>query len=176
MKKLQYSRVSEDWGEEEETSQDQITFVLPPPPVIRRSGVDKIVKRRVMSSAITDFFSPRPKRRKMERADKKSWSDEEGFLEATQEFVDDQCSIGGVNVVGGDERGNQEVWMEEFDIDNSFDEWTATFLGRESLGCGKRSVQMESSAADQYGVDDKSKDDLREALELKDRTVSSRDE
>ena len=106
----------------------------------------------------------------------KSWSDGEGFLEATQEFVDDQCSLGGVNVVGGDERGNQEVWMEEFDIDNSFDEWTATILGRESLECGKRSVQMESTAADQYGVDDKSKDDLREALELKDRTVSSRDE
>ena len=66
----------------------------------------------------------------MERADKKSWSDEEGFLETTQEFVDDQCSLGGVNVVGGDEdeRGNQEVWTEEFYIDNSFEEWTATFL------------------------------------------------
>ena len=58
--------------------------------------------------------------------------------------------------------------MEEFDIDSSFDEWTATFLGRESLGCGKRSTVV------QYGEDDKSKDDLGEAIGLKDKTESSR--
>ena len=40
---------------------------------------------------------------------------------------------------------------------------TAPFLGRDSLGCGMR------SAVDQYGEDDKSKDDLGEAMGFKDK-------
>ena len=92
MKKLLYSWIGEDWGEKEGTDGDQVTFTLPPPPVIRRGGENKVRKRNVLSSSvITDFFSPQPKRRKMDRFDEKSWSDEEGFMIARR--IQDDLSV-----------------------------------------------------------------------------------
>ena len=81
-KKLQYARVEEDWGEEDdELGSGQCSVVLPPPPVIRRSGevANPVVwkKRNLMSSNITDYFSPKPKMSRMDRCDGDDWSEEE---------------------------------------------------------------------------------------------------
>ena len=46
VKKLQYARVGENWGEDDQTDQDQDKVVFPPPPVVRRSGDDNTVLER----------------------------------------------------------------------------------------------------------------------------------
>ena len=149
--------------------------------MIRRSGDSNPVmerKRGLITSVITEFFSPMPKRIRMERCDGNSWSDEEWFLGATQKYVDDTSSPegaedGGVEQVSHEEEGV----MEEFVIDDSFEEWTATFLGRASLGCGEKQVEeaVESGAGsrtdDKVGEFGAKKDDLGETLEILDRTV-----
>ena len=100
----------------------------------------------------------------MERFDRKSWSDEEGFWGAVQEFVEDQGSPRGEDdgVVRCENQGDD--MMEEFILDSSFEEWTRTFLGRESFGCGKKSVEEDtgagSCAASQTRTREASKDDL----------------
>ena len=160
MKKLQYSRIGEDWGENEETDRDQITFTLPPPPVIRRGGVDKVRKRGLMSSSvITDFFSPRPKRRRMDRFDRKSWSDEEGFMVATQEYNTIQYSPSGDDVVEGG-RASQEDVHDEFSMDASWEEVATTLMD----GLEDDSTNREETRA--------SKDDLGDAMEAGMRTES----
>ena len=89
-KKVQYARVGEDWGEDEEIDR----FVLPPPPVIGRrgDGDNHVVLRNRNSTVITEYFSPKPKRCRMERCDGDDWSEEEWFLGATQQYVDTRSS------------------------------------------------------------------------------------
>ena len=41
-----------------------------------------------------------------------------------------------------EERGDDDEFVE-FQVDSSFDEWTASFLGRESLGCGRSEAAKE---------------------------------
>ena len=72
---------------------------------------------------------------------------------------------------------NQEdEMMEELILDSSFEEWTGTFLGRESFGYGKKSVEEDtgagSCAASQTRTRKAIKDDLGDSMEFMDRTVS----
>ena len=61
-RKLRFATVKENWGEDEELDSGQDLVELPPPPVIGRSGdaVNHVLlkKRNLMSSTITDYFSP----------------------------------------------------------------------------------------------------------------------
>ena len=114
----------------------------------------------------------------MERCDGNSWSDEEWFLEATQRYVDGMGSPQGAVEGGVDQVSREEEVIEEFVIDDSFEEWTATFLGRASLGCGNRQTEgavvsgAGSRTDDQGGEFGASKDNLGETLEILGRTVS----
>ena len=114
----------------------------------------------------------------MERCDGNSWSDEEWFQGPMQRYVEDMSSPEGA-VVGGVEHASQEEEvMEEFVIDDSIEEWTATFLGRASLGCGEGLIEdavvsgAGSRTAGQGGEFETSKDDLGETLEILDKTMS----
>ena len=89
-----------------------------------------------MSSTITDYFSPKPKRSRMDRCDGDEWSEEEWFQGATQQYVEDRSYTGGALVDECVQPQLEDTGMEEFILDDSFDEWTASFIGRESLGCG----------------------------------------
>ena len=99
-RKLKYAKVMEDWGEEddEEPNGGQHSMVLPPPLVIGGSGeVTKPVvgkRKNVISSSITDYFSPKPKRSRMDRWDGGDWSEEEWFSSATQQYGEDQGQSG----------------------------------------------------------------------------------
>ena len=90
-RKLRFATVGEDWGEEEGLDSGHDRAELPPPPVIGRSGDTAnhvlLKKRDLMSSTITDYFSPRAKKSRMERCDGDRWSDDEWFQGATQQYV-----------------------------------------------------------------------------------------
>ena len=81
--------------------------MFPPPPVDRRSGEDVnhvvLKKRNLMSSAITDYFSPKPKRCRMESWDSDDWSEEEWFQGATQQYVEDRSSPKGAMEEGSEQ-------------------------------------------------------------------------
>ena len=158
VKKLLYSRIGEDWGEKEETDGDQVTFILPPPPVIRRGGENKGRKRNVLSSSvITDFFSPNPKRRKMDRFDEKAWSDEEGFLIASQEYGGE---LGGGDVCG-EERASQGDVVDEFSLDDSWEELAATMMDGVDDECAR---VEDVTVMNEDDLETQSKDDLRQAV------------
>ena len=92
----------------------------------------------------------------MEWCDGNEWSDDEWIQGATQQYVEDGNHSEGCI---GKERDAEELLQREgeglqrdgggmeefveFEVDSSFDEWTATFLGRESLGCGRNEVTKE---------------------------------
>ena len=177
VKAKKFATVGEDWGEDEGLDSGQDRDEIPPPPVIGRSGdtanpVMLMKKRDLISSTITDFFSPRAKRSRMERCDGDRWSDDEWFEENTQQYVgcvevekkdaeelewsDDEWFSGATQqyledrlpsavCVEKEECATGELLLQdgdddefvEFQVDSSFDEWTASFLGRESLGCGR---------------------------------------
>ena len=99
-RRLKHKILEEDWGEgcEEESGQghqEQSPVTLPPPPVIRRGGEKPALSSLLTSSVITDYFSPKPKRRRMERCDNKEWSDEDDFLSCTQEYVESRSGLQG---------------------------------------------------------------------------------
>ena len=104
-KRLKYAILSEDWGEEAGEQHDQPQDDLPPPTVIRKSRTSKAPLPMVTSSVITDYFSPRPKRIRMDRSEQvpeieddqgeeqskddleMQWTDEEGFDDLTQSLI-----------------------------------------------------------------------------------------
>ena len=116
--------------------------MLPPPPVIRRGGVKPSFTGSLSSSVITDFFSPVPKRIKMDRCDIRSWSDEEEFLTCTQRYVEKSQAPQG----GGED--DDKMGDEEFGELSWFEEQTSLYLGRESLGCGDKSMEKEDERRD----------------------------
>ena len=101
-----------------------------------------------MSSAITDYFSPKPKRCRMGRCDGDEWSEEEWFQGASQQYVEDRSSPKGDMEEGDEGLQPDDAGMEEFIVDSSFEEWTASFLGREKLGCAKSMVTKEVELRD----------------------------
>ena len=63
-----------------------------------------------------------------------------------------------------------EKTMVEFDVDESFDEWTASFLGLTSLDGERRQAQVQGAEdCDKLGP---SKDDLEKIQDVHDRTES----
>ena len=74
IRRLKFDTLGEDWGEtDDEGRQDPAETVLPPPPVIRRRGVKHSLTGTHSLSVITDYFSPKPKRLKMDRCDGMPW-------------------------------------------------------------------------------------------------------
>ena len=65
-----------------------------------------------MSSTITDYFSPRAKKSRMERCDGDKWSDDEWFQGATQQYVEARSHSEGCT---GKEKGDTEEleWSDE---------------------------------------------------------------
>ena len=98
-----------------------------------------------MSSSITDYFSPKPKRSRMGRCDGDEWSEEEWFCGATQQYVEDR-GYSGEALVEESMQQLENTGMEEFTLDNSFEEWTASFIGIGSLSCsgGKYAKEVEN--------------------------------
>ena len=91
--------------------------------------------------------------------------------------MEDQGSPKGAKDEGLGHENQDEEMMEEFLEDSSFEEWTGTFLGRESLGCGVKLVEegetgAGSCVASQDEGEEASKDNLDDNLEFMDRTVS----
>ena len=125
-------------------------MILPPPPVIRRGGGKSSLTQTLTSSVITDFFSPKPKRRRMDRCDYKAWSDEENFLSCTQEYMDKSVAQGGVV--------EEEDGMED---SSWFEEMTESYVGLRSEGDqAEKTGAKESSTGGGGGV--QSKDDQAE--------------
>ena len=75
----------------------------------------------------------------MDRCDGEEWSDDEWFCGATQQYVEDRGHSEEVLVDEGEQQPelqqHDEPVMEEFTIDDSFDEWTASFVGMRSQDC-----------------------------------------
>ena len=107
-----------------------------------------------------------------------SWSEEEESWGASQQYMESQCSPKEAK----DERleqEDQEVMFEEFQDNSFFEEWTETFLGRDSLGCGTKIVEEEQTGTgSNVAVEEEeaSKDDLSglwsDNSEFMDRTMS----
>ena len=182
VKRLKFDVIKEDWGKNEEGGEhdDQQEPVLPPPPVIRRRGAKSSKQSNLLTSVITDFYSPAPKRRRMSRFDDKSWSEEDEFPSYTEGFE-----------LGGEDRGTLATVEEEDDLETEefgdiswFEEETSRYLGRDSLGCAGRPDKdaddgdQASKEGEMGNKDDHeaSKDDLGESWsdheEFMDRTVS----
>ena len=109
----------------------------------------------------------------MERFDRKSWSDEEGFMVATQEYDTSQCSPSGEEVVVvGEGRADQDDVKEEFTMDTSWEELAATLMDCVEDDCAReRSKEIESRAETLGGAMCQSKDDLNDAMVSGRKTV-----
>ena len=71
IRRLKFETLEEDCGEADDED-DPPEPVLPPPPVILRRGVKHSLTGTHSLSVITDYFSPKPKRIKMDRCDGRS--------------------------------------------------------------------------------------------------------
>ena len=67
-----------------------------------------------------------------------------------QQYVEDTSSTRGALEEEYERPQQEDTGMDEFVLDDSFEEWTASFIGRESLGCGRRMITKEVEVRNDY--------------------------